>query len=213
MIMSILKQSLQGKSILRSMMNEAVSGYQISGKVLDLGSGDAASYYDYLDIATDCSIEKLDKYSHEATLVVDLENPPQVEKAEYDQILCFNLLEHLYFPDKALTFAYQSLRSKGSLIGFVPFMIRVHPDPHDYHRYTAEALECLLDQAGFKQIQVTSVGISRLVVGWNMIYDLFPTWVRPVLLAPIVLVDKFLSHFESSTKEFFPLGYVFEAKK
>ncbi len=213
MIGFLLRQTLQNKSILRAMMNFSLKNVELTGNVLDLGAGENPSYYHHLDIKKVKKLVKLDQFSSNVDQVIDLENPPSVKIPIYRNVLCFNLLEHLYQPKQALRFAHSNLLEKGQLHGFVPFMIRIHPDPHDYFRYTQESLRKMLKETGFSKINITFIGIGPLTSSYNLFYDVVPLFIRPFILLPLVLLDKLIIKLSPSKREVFPLGYRFEAQK
>lgn len=213
MIGFVLHQTLQNKSILRAMMNFSVKNLSLSGMVLDLGAGTNPSYYPLMNMKKVKQLVKHDHYSDQADKTIDLENPPSVKTSEFNHVLCFNLLEHLYQPKQALRFAHANLVEQGQLHGFVPFMIRIHPDPHDYFRYTHESLKKLLEETGFRKILITFIGAGPLTASYNLFYDLMPFFIRPFILLPLLLLDKLIVNLSPSKREVFPLGYRFEALK
>jgi SAM-dependent methyltransferase len=76
-----------------------------------------------------------------------------------DVILLSNVLEHTPEPQRLLTECHRILKPGGGrLIILVPFIIKIHQAPYDFYRYTAFALEYLLDRAGFKKYAITSLG-------------------------------------------------------
>lgn len=61
----------------------------------------------------------------------------------YDAVIAIEVFEHLRDPKIASSEMYRVLRSGGTAIVTIPFMFRVHGDPHDYQRFTASGLEAL----------------------------------------------------------------------
>ena len=57
-----------------------------------------------------------------------------------DGVVMSEVMEHLRDPASALAEIHRVLRPGASLYASVPFAIGVHADPHDYYRYTGEAL-------------------------------------------------------------------------
>ncbi len=60
-----------------------------------------------------------------------------------DCIIMNNVLEHIHTPQKALDECHRVLRQGGVLLVTVPFLIKIHQKPIDYHRYTSYMLERL----------------------------------------------------------------------
>ncbi len=57
----------------------------------------------------------------------------------FDSLCCFNVLEHVYEVRSSILEIARVLKPGGTFYLFVPFLINVHSDPYDYHRYTAAA--------------------------------------------------------------------------
>jgi hypothetical protein len=65
------------------------------------------------------------------------------------------------------------LRPGGLLFFTVPFLWPLHDAPHDHYRYTPFALERLLSEAGFDEIELTPRG------GWDAsLAQMLGLWVR-----------------------------------
>ncbi len=127
---------------------------QKSGKildVLDIGAGDCFARkffenlnYTALDIAPGKGID----------VVGDAENLP-FQKDSFDVIVCFEVLEYLPKPEKALKEIFKSLRRDGILLLSSPLMVSFH---NDLYRFTPPALKKLVRSAGFKNIKISPVG-------------------------------------------------------
>ena len=66
----------------------------------------------------------------------------------YDTALCFEVLEHLPQPERALADIARVLRPGGTLVLTVPHLSRLHEEPHDYFRFTRHGLRVMLERAG-----------------------------------------------------------------
>lgn len=87
--------------------------------------------------------------------------------AEFDIVICEQVLEHVVDPIQAVENLYLMLRPGGHAIVSVPFMVRYHPEPGDYWRFSADGLKILLSRAGFNVLKATDWG-NRLVVVANL---------------------------------------------
>ncbi|MBD8524194.1 class I SAM-dependent methyltransferase [Pseudoxanthomonas sp. CAU 1598] len=67
-----------------------------------------------------------------------------------DVVTIFDVVEHLYAPQRALTEIARVLRPQGKLILSMPFLYPVHDAPHDYQRYTLYGIERELAAAGLR---------------------------------------------------------------
>lgn len=69
--------------------------------------------------------------------------------ASFDNVLLFDVLEHLRAPDLAIDEIYRVLRPGGIVHISVPFLYPLHDEPYDYQRPTRYGLVRDLDSAGF----------------------------------------------------------------
>lgn len=196
-------------------MNEALKKISVSGKVLDLGGGRIrSSYFQFLRLQNPHEIVSLDLLPHRnPDIIADVEKSLPISDTEYDHVLCFNLLEHLYHKKHLLNEVRRILKPAGTFIGYVPFLVKYHPDPHDYFRYTHEALTRLLSEAGFPNVSVKFIGRGPFTAAWSQIEFVLPRIIRwPVTYLAFVL-DSLLLRFKPVFKNTYALGYVFTAQK
>jgi len=206
MIYQIIKGIAQGKSLVRTLMNLELKKYAISGKVMDVGSGENPSYYYFLKKYGNPEIINIDARH----LDIDLEQdrlPAETESV--DCVLMFNILEHIYNHGFLVKEAFRVLKQDGKVLGFVPFLINYHPDPHDYFRYTNEALNKIFAGVGFKEAQIKIIGRGPFAVNFNNIITLLPRVVGAVIFIVYYFFDWFLIKIKPKITERYPLGYLF----
>ncbi len=90
---------------------------------------------------------------------------------EADAVILAEVVEHLIRPEAVLAEAARLLRPGGVLLATAPFLFRVHPDPIDVARYTAQWWSNALDRAGFTSHHIEPQGaffsvIAEFVRGW-----------------------------------------------
>ena len=138
-----------------------------------------------------------------------------------DSVGCSEVLEHLPRPEDAVAELARVLRPGGTLVLSVPFLSRLHEEPHDYFRYTSHGLRVLLTRHGFDVREIVATGsvfgflghqLSTLVVvpvyRIPVIGQIF-FWVNALLVVlPAWLLDR-LPGFRAK----FPLGYVVVAER
>lgn len=212
MIFFIIKHLFQGKSVMRALMNWESKKYTLNGKILDVGGGKSPSYYEYLNRSQEVEIINLDLKNNLKSIDLEIDSLPASDKT-IDQVLLFNILEHIYNHDFLISEAFRVLSGSGSIIGFVPFFINVHPDPHDYFRYTKEALWKIFSNAGFNQIEIKEIGVGPFIVNFNNIIFLWPRILRVFVFPIYYFLDLFLIKIKPSVNKRFPLGYFFVIKK
>ena len=211
----IIKEISKGKTVMKAMTNFSVAQYTLKGKVVDVGAGaDIPSYQRFLKKSEGVKIINVDLDAKDDSNKIDLEKDKlPMEDGSVDQVLMFNLLEHIYDHKFVLSEANRVLKNQGVLLGFVPFLIAYHPDPHDYFRYTKEALYKLFKATSFDDISISSVGMGPFIANYNNIMVLFPIFIRVILFPFYYILDLLLIKIKPSLKERFVLGYIFRVKK
>ncbi len=213
----LIKGTFKGKSILRILMNNRLRRIQeLKGEVLDLGSGTVRpSYHEFLKMDRDAKIISVEiSDERKPDIKADLEKPFPFKDKEFDYVLCFNLLEHIFNYKNLVGESFRVLKKDGELIGAVPFCVSVHPDPNDYWRYTQATLKKIFKQAGFQKIKIEPLGYGPFSVNYYTIMFLFPRLIRIILLFSAIFLDKIIVKLNKiHGKEKYVLAYYFECKK
>jgi len=93
--------------------------------------------------------------------------------ATYDCALATEVLEHCPEPLTVAKEIYRVLRPDGIFFFTVPYLWTLHEVPHDEYRYTPFALERIMKEAGFANVEIKSLG------GWNAsLAQMLGLWVR-----------------------------------
>jgi SAM-dependent methyltransferase len=191
------------------------------GRVLDVGCGHMPFRAAALQRA-----ERYEGFDIEArvpgvTHIGDAQAMTGVADATYDTAFCFEVLEHLPHPERAVREIARVLRPGGTLLLSVPHLSRLHEEPHDYFRFTAHGLRVLLQEAGLEPLSIAPHAgvlsflahqVSTIVVGlaWpvpglrQLVYGLN----QLTLVWPMLWLDHVLDR-----KGLFALGYVAVARK
>jgi SAM-dependent methyltransferase len=90
----------------------------------------------------------------------------------YDVVICEQVLEHVPDPWRGMQTVTALLRPGGRAIVSTPFLVRVHPQPGDYWRFTPDGLRLLAERSGLSVEAVDSWG-NRVCARRN-----FNTWMR-----------------------------------
>ena len=82
----------------------------------------------------------------------------------FDAVVCAELLEHVPAPQAVIDESFRVLRPGGALLACVPFLFRMHGDPHDFGRYTDHYWRSVLASAGYREIAVERQGLFFCVL-------------------------------------------------
>jgi len=216
--MNLFKEIWAGKTIPRIMMNDRCRSVSLQDKkVLDVGAGGApGSYHEYFLspakelLTTDMKVGKKNESHKQLDFEVD---KLPFESGSFETVLAFNILEHIYNHKHLVSEMNRITVPGGELIGFVPFLINYHPDPHDYFRYTGEALEKIFEECGYVDVQIEEIGRGPFTVNYNNIILSVPKIFRILLLPFPILLDSIFLKLRPTAKKRYPLGYFFLAKK
>lgn len=85
----------------------------------------------------------------------------------FDVVICEQVLEHVRNPWAAARTLRDLCRPGGYVIVSTPFLIRVHHEPSDYWRFTADGLQLLLEEAGLDVVSTRSWG-NRACIRANL---------------------------------------------
>lgn len=148
-----LGRRYQGQSTLRKLEYEALAAVKISGKVLDIGGGEAARYKQHLPEGIEYKSANIDPDIKPTFLVKPGEKIPAPSNS-FDHCLSMNTLEHVYDPVFLLSEMRRLLKPGGTAYISVPWIFRIHAHPDDYGRYTPSWWQISLEKAGFKSAQI-----------------------------------------------------------
>jgi len=160
--------------------------------------------------------------SAHTVLAGDAQNMGMVRDASYDTALCFEVLEHVPDPARALAEINRILAPGGVLVMTVPHLSRLHDVPHDYYRYTRYGIQALLARTGFEVVELTEKAGLLSFLGHQLSTVLVSTaWTLPAPLRslawwlnrwlvtwPCYQLDKL-----PGLSTLFPLGYLAVARK
>jgi ubiquinone/menaquinone biosynthesis C-methylase UbiE len=212
---NILSGIWAGKGLARILMNIEAENLELGGKILDIGGGKGPSYIKHLKLEEGAELVSIDLESPAGSPAkLDLETDDLPFPDSYaDHALMFNVLEHLFNYNFVLSGIYRVLKQGGTLSGFVPFLVHYHPDPHDYFRYTNEALEKIFTANGYKIISLKIVGKGPYFVHFNNTAHILPVFLQFIVFPVFYFLDSAALSLRPKLAERFPLGYFFEIIK
>jgi len=216
----LVTEIFKGKGFGRIVMNYALKDIELTGEIIDLGSGTSqASYNRFLQYKKPYSVTFTDFYKEDDKIVkLDLEKNFNLPDQKFDAIICFNVLEHIYNFRNVSNESYRILKLGGKFIGATPFICDYHPSPNDYFRYSPEALNNIFTTSGFTLEKMVYLGFGPFTAGFTMwgnflTRNRFFRIILLVLLIPHLFFDWMLNQVTSKFKFNFPLGYLFVFRK
>ena len=187
-------------------------------RVLDAGAGECQHrpYFDrHRYVVVDLAVGDAQWDYGKLDALVDLASLPLAANS-FDAAIHIVTLEHVPEPKLVLAEIARCLRPGAALLAVVPHEWEVHQHPHDYYRYTCFGMRYLLEQTGFKDIEIKpSGGLFRLLARRTLNSLQFFPWpfkaIAFLLAAPAAMV---LPLFDSLDKrKDFTVGYVCIARK
>lgn len=123
------------------------------GHLLDLGCGNVplfAAYRSHVGEVTCIDWANSEHQLRHIDQSCDLNGPLPLLDRSVNTVLLTDVLEHIAMPAALVGEIARILAPEGKLIASVPFMYRLHEEPHDYHRYTQHALRHMVESAGLR---------------------------------------------------------------
>lgn len=146
----------------REQLKEYLSQIHLKGKrVVDWGSG-AKPVQRYLGSVINCHFITIDKNPDiiperrgDKHYVKDVCDPIYLDSLA-DVAFCFEVLEHVAYPDELMENIADNLKQGGIVYISAPFMFEIHAE-EDYWRYTKHGLRLLLERYYFDSILITEL--------------------------------------------------------
>lgn len=193
------------------------------GAFLDLGCGSVPLYGLYRSHVDSITCMDWGNSRHglgHLDLECDLNVALPIAEASYDTVLLSDVLEHIAEPSLLMAEVSRILRPGGHLLITVPFLYWIHESPHDYHRYTAFALDRLCRRNGLEPLLITPLGGSLDVLADIVAKHLYSIPLVGGLLSSIpqtlaalgALVPGGL-RLRNRTARAFPIGYIVVARR
>jgi len=139
----------------------------IKGNVLDVGCG-CKPYKNLFKLATsyvgmDVKNSGHNHYDSKVDVFYDGKKFP-FKNCEFDGLVSFEVLEHVFNPKVFLSEVNRVLKKHGKLLITVPFIWDEHEQPYDFARYSSFGLKYLLKQSGFRIIKSKKTGNDISVI-------------------------------------------------
>jgi SAM-dependent methyltransferase len=217
-LINSLKLLITKNTLLRDLQINECTKFKVNGLSLEFGAIDrknktfsnfirGQSKFEYSNIKPN---KKLNIFYS------DLTKKLKIKSNKYNNILLFNVLEHLPEYRIALSQINRILKKKGKIIGSTPFIYQIHGAPKDYFRFTKEFFEFELKKQKFNNIKIQYLGNGPFTACYSLIYPylrFLPIFSHLVLLICFMLDNILQIFIKTNLKEIFPIGIFFNAQK
>lgn len=204
------------KSILRSLQEELFKTHKIEGECIEFGARDKLEKNFLKPNIKNCKTFYSNMSSKKKSfLIIDLQKKIMLKK-KFDNVIIFNVLEHVANPEFAIGNIASILKKHGKIIGSVPFLFRIHGAPKDYSRPTKQNIREFLLKNNFSNIKIDELGTGPFLASISLLrsYLKYLPVIFQFLIFLAIIIDKFLSLvMKTNPKEIYPIGYIFLAKK
>ena len=162
------------------------------------------------------NINNKENKNNRKIIKMDLRKKLKIKSNKYNNILIYNVLEHV--DDHSITFQEikRILNKGGNLFGSTPFLYQVHGAPRDYFRFTKDFFMEKLKKNGFSKIKIKCLGFGPFVACFSIIhsYTKYLPLINHVILLICYLLDFILQMFiKTKLNEIYPIGIFFVARK
>ena len=158
----------------------------------------------------------LDNFKNNKIIPLDLTKKLKIKSNKYNNILIFNVLEHINDSSNTFKEMKRILKKNGKFIVSTPFLYQVHGAPQDYFRFTKAFFLEKLKENGFKKIKIKCLGYGPFVACFSIIYSYikYLPLINHIVLLMCYLIDFILQLFvKTKLNEIYPIGIFLIAKK
>ncbi len=211
---NLFKETYRGKTIARTLFNWGISKHvkNIGGIVIDLGGGKNPSYERFWSIKPKKFIRVDINEKTEPDIVADLNKPLPFSDNFADVVFLFNVIYILKNSLATLKEINRILKPDGRLFLTSPFIFNEAREPNDYWRFTSEALEKVLREAGFDNFFIEPIG-ERFSAAVYLISPFLFFWpIKFAFYCLALLFDKLIPE-KLKLKQPSPIGYFVETAK
>lgn len=141
--------------IAQKYVREIYEKRRVDGPVIDLGSGNYASWYKPIFNGEEYYTLDFDKTpSFTPNFIMDIHDMRKIKNNTYGIVLILETLEHVRNPFKAFKEIHRIMRKGGLLICTTVAAWCLHREPQDFWRFLPDGLQELCDSSNLKLFDV-----------------------------------------------------------
>ena len=217
-LINSLKLLITKNTLLRDLQINECTKFKVNGLSLEFGAigGKNKTFSKFVRGQSKFEYSNIKPNKKLNIFYSDLTKKLKIKSNKYNNVLLFNVLEHLPEYRIALSQINRILKKKGKIIGSTPFIYQIHGAPKDYFRFTKEFFEFELKKQKFNNIKVQYLGNGPFTACYSLIYPylrFLPIFSHLVLLICFMLDNILQIFIKTDLKEIFPIGIFFNAQK
>ena len=216
--LKLLKIYLKRHSLLRILQIKECLNIYLKGISIEFGAvkNRDKTFSNFFDGKSKFRFSNIKKFKNSNIIPLDLTKKLKIKSSKFDNVLLFNVLEHLNDHNKTFSEIFRILKKNGLLIGSTPFLYQVHGGPNDYFRFTKNFFEEKLKKNKFKEIKVKNLGFGPSVASYSLLHSYLkylPIFSDLLLLIAFIFDSIIQIFVKTQLKEIYPIGIMFIAKK
>ena len=139
-ILNIITSNFKGYSLLRAYQIYECKNVKLKGNSIEFGAykNKTKNFNNFLNIHSNIKLSNIYKHNDIDYIQLDLTKKLKLKKNSFDNVIIFNVLEHLPNTKNAFNQIKKILKINGVLVGSTPFIYQVHGAPNDYFRFTKD---------------------------------------------------------------------------
>ena len=216
--LKLLKIYLKRHSLLRILQIKECLNIYLKGISIEFGAVKNRDkiFSNFFDGKSKFRYSNIKKFKNSNIIPLDLTKKLKIKSNKFDNVLLFNVVEHLNDHNKTFSEIFRILKKNGLLIGSTPFLYQVHGAPNDYFRFTKNFFEEKLKKNKFKEIKIKNLGFGPSVASYSLLHSYLkylPIFSDLLLLIAFIFDSIIQIFVKTQLKEIYPIGIMFIAKK
>ena len=216
-ILNIITSNFRGYSLLRAYQIYECKNIKLKGNSIEFGAykNKTKNFNNFFIGNSHFKLSNIYKHNDINYIKLDLTKNLKLKKNIFDNVIIFNVLEHLPNTENAFHQINNILKKNGILVGSTPFIYQVHGAPNDYFRFTKDFFYENLKKK-FVKINVKPLGYGPFIASFSLInpYLKFFPILKELILVLSFILDSLIQIFvKTKLSEIYPIGFFFIIKK
>ena len=209
-MLDIILNILKKNSPCRTLQKIEARKFKLYGNSLEIGNiefNNKSFFNDFkLNKKNKIFFSDIIKTKRKNYFIFDLEKKNNLKK-KFNNIIIFNVLEHVYEIDNAFTELKKILKPKGKIYISTPFLYRYHSAPKDYYRFTLDFYEKIAKKHKIKIIYKKSLGTGPFFGSYSVMQNILNFLFPLNILIAIFLIsfDNIINIFSKNLKHIYPI--------